>query len=327
MSWPVWQSEPWLWALLVVPVLVAAMAVWARAGRRAAAVWSDPAVMAVGPGRRTRTLRAAAAVVALLAVVAGIVAMARPSVHATGAERRSSVMLTIDVSNSMKKKDLQPSRLAAALDAAKRFAREAPSTTSIGVVTFADRASVILAPTKDKGAVTRALDTINSTREGTALGAAVTTSLGALESTGAVMNPAPARPSDSPGRILILTDGANSINNGTSPSAAAERAAAAGVPIYSILMGDDRGRPDEPTPAETLSAMANRTGGVFGHSTTTADLKAVFADIGSVVAPVAQLRELTVWFAAGAAVLLLVAALVLAMARQRPAGPGGLRTA
>lgn len=310
-------SPAWLWALVLIVPLGAALVLWARAGRRAGARWADPAVMAVGPPGRTVRLRMAAAVVALLAVAAGAVAMARPSVDGTEKERRSSVMITLDVSDSMTKTDLQPSRLAAAKDAAERFADAAPSGTAIGITTFADSAAVILAPTTDRAAVHRALEGITQTRVGTALGAAVTTSLASLDSVGAVADPPPADPSDSPGRILVLTDGANSILKATSPADAAERAAAAGVPIYTILLGDDPGRADQPLPSETLSAMSTRTGGIFAQSTTTADLQAVFADIGSVVAPVQKVRELTVWVAAAALSLLLLAALLAALARPR----------
>ena len=327
MSWPIWQSPGWLWALLILPLLAAGLVAWARSGRRAAVAWSDPAVMAVGPGRRTRAMRGAAGCVALLAVAAGIVALARPSVEATGQEQRSSVMITLDVSDSMVKTDLQPSRLAAAVEAAERFVEAAPEHTAIGITTFADRASVLLAPTTDRTTVRDALEGISDTREGTALGAAVTTSLAALQANGSVSDPPPADPSDSPGRIMVLTDGANSIKNATTPDAAAERAAAAGVPIYTILLGDDPGRPDQPLPSETLSSMANRTGGIFAQSTTTADLQAVFSDIGSVVAPVDELRELTVWVAAAAAGLLLLAALLAGLARPRPPRLGGVRTA
>ena len=325
MSMPTFQASAWLWALLLVPVLAAGLVAWACSGGRAAAAWSDPAVMAVGPSRRTRALRAAAGAVALLAAAAGIVALARPSVDATGHEQRSSVMITLDVSDSMTATDLQPTRLAAALDAAERFVGEAPENTSIGVTTFADRASVLLSPTTDHGRVRDALAGISDTREGTALGAAVTTSLTALQASGAVADPPPADPSDSPGRIMVLTDGANSIRNATSPEAAAERAAAAGVPVYTILLGDDPGRPDQPLPSETLSAMASRTGGIFAQSTTSEDLRAVFADIGSIVAPVEELRELTVWVAAAAIALLVVAGLLAGLARPRAPRLEGVR--
>ena len=312
------QSSGWLWALLLLPVLAVALLAWARQARGAGAAWADPQVMDVRPSARTRRWRAVAAVVALLAVAAGIVALARPSVETTGEENRSSVMLTIDVSESMKKTDLQPSRIAAAVDAAERFTDEAPKGTAIGITTFADRTAVILAPTTDRDAVKRALDGIGELRVGTALGEGVTTSLAALQAAGAIADPPPANPSDSPGRILLMTDGVNSVPNSTTPEDAAARAAALGVPIYTIMLGNDPGRPDQPLPSETLSAMSSSTGGIFAQTTTTADLAAVFADIGSVVAPVEQLRELTVWFAGLAIALLAAAALALGLSRPRP---------
>lgn len=319
------QSPMWLWALLALPLLALALVAWSRAGRRAADRWSDPRVMAVGPPARTRRLRAAAAAVALLAVGAGAVAMARPSVEETAQEDRSSVMLTIDVSESMVKTDLEPSRLQAAIAAAESFADQAPATTSIGVTTFAESAQVLLAPTLDRDRLAEVLDGVDDTRVGTALGEAVTTSLASLASVGAVADPPPSDPSDSPGRILVLTDGANSIRRATAPEVAADRAAAAGVPIYTVLLGDDPGRDDQPLPAETLSAMSTRTGGIFAQSITTADLQAVFQDIGTIVAPVERLRELTVWVAAAAIALLLVALVLAGLARPRRPRLEGVR--
>mgnify|MGYP001274383325 CR=1 FL=1 len=321
------QSPGWLWALVLIVPLAMALGAWSRAGRRARERWSHPAVMAVGPSRRARGFRTAAAAVALLAVAGGVVAMARPSVQDSASEDRGSVMITLDVSESMTKTDLQPTRLASAIDAAERFADAAPEDTRIGVTTFADRATVILPPTSDRAAVHRALQGITETRVGTALGAAVTTSLAALDSVGAIGDTAPADPSDSAARILVLTDGANSIRRATTPQEAAERAAERGVPIYTILLGDDPGRPDQPLPAETLSAMATRTGGLFAQSTSTTDLQAVFSDIGSIVAPVPRLRELTVWVAAISLALLGVAALLAGLARPRRPRLGGARTA
>ena len=311
------QSSMWLWALLLLPLLAWGLVAWRRSSRRAAAEWSDSRVMSVQPPRRTRTLRTVAGVMALLAAAAAVVAMARPSVDATEQQRRSTVMITLDQSKSMLATDLQPNRLAAAVNAARRLVTDAPAGTAFGLVTFADRASVVLAPTSDRERITAALDGLGDTREGTALGEAVSVSLGALASSGAIADEPPADPSDSPGRIMVLTDGANSILRATSPTAAAAQASAAGVPIYTVLLGDDPGRPDQPLPAETLSSMATSTGGIFAQSTTSADLQAVFADIGSIVTPTPVLRELTVWVAGLALALLVLAALAAGLSRPR----------
>lgn len=313
MSDIVFQSQGWLWALLALPLIAAALVVWALGSRRAGAVWADPQVMPIRVPARTRVMRAVAAVLTLLAIGAGIVAMARPSTVATEDEQRSTVMLAVDVSTSMNRTDLSPNRLSAAVDAAGRFIEEAPDDTSVGLITFADGARVVVAPTRDRDRVRSALGDLETVHGETALGEAVVTGLGSLQSVGAITPGGD--PSESAGRILVLTDGVDTARNATTPAQASERAAADGVPLYPILLGDDAGSPGRATPAETLSAMATRTGGVFAQSINTADLQAVFADIGTIIAPVERLRELTVWCVAAALVLLVLAAGALALGR------------
>lgn len=314
MSGVTFQSAGWLWALLLVPLLAFAGVVWARRGRRAADRWADGGVLSVRPPARERWARAVAAVLVLCAVAAGIVAMARPSALATEDERRSTVVLTVDVSASMNRTDLAPNRLVAAVGAANDFVDEAPAHTAIGLVTFARGARVVVAPTRDRDRLREALAELETIRGRTALGEAVVTALASLRSEGAIVDGA-IDPAGAPGRILLLTDGVDTARNATSPAQAAERAAAAGVPVFSILLGDDPGEPGAATPAETLSSMSTRTGGVFAQTATGPDLRAVFDDIGGIVAPVERLRERTVWWAGTALVLLLAALVVLAFAR------------
>jgi Ca-activated chloride channel homolog len=310
-------APAWLLALLALPVLASGLVAWARRGRRVAREYADPRVLAVGPGRRARVRRTAAAALALAAVGAGTLALARPTVDAEDRERRSTVLVVLDVSRSMLADDLRPSRLEAALAAAERLVDRAPDDAAIGLVTFADRARVVVAPERDRARLRAALDAPEPTRVGTALGEAVVTGLGALAANGA-LDPPPASAADSPARMLILTDGANSIRRALTPVAAARRAAEARVPLYPILLGDDPGRRGDASPAETLAAMASITGGVSAQSTTTADLSRVLADIGASVVPVERRRELTVLAAALTLVLLAAAALLATLARPAP---------
>lgn len=316
------QVQTWLWALLALPVLAVALVMWGRSRRSAEARYADPDVLPLGPSPRTKAFRIGAGVLALLAVGAGIVALARPSVDAQEDQRQSSVIVALDLSNSMLKDDLEPSRLDAAVDAAKRFVDEAPDGTRVGVLTFADNIEVVLPPEEDPEIVKNALDNLGETREGTALGEAVVQSLGALSAAGA-LTPPPESPLTSAGRILVLTDGANSIRKAIPPSEAAARASGLNVPIYTIQLGDDRGRPDQPTPAETLSLMATETGGIYAQTANTEDLRAVFADIGTIIAPVEKLRELTVFAAAASLILVVLAALLAVLARPGPRRSGG----
>lgn len=316
MSPLTWQAPAWLWLLLALPALALALVAWGRAGPRAAAAYADPRVLRVGPSRRARGLRGVAAGLALLAVAAGLVALARPSVAADSEARQSSVVIAIDLSQSMLKDDLAPTRLAAAVDAAERFLDEAPEDAAVGLVTFSDRARVVVAPERERTRTRAALMALGETREGTALGEAVDVALVALQTSGA-LDPPPASAAESPARVLVLTDGANSIRRALSPGQAAERAAALGVPIYTILLGDDPGRPDQPLPAETLAAMSTRTGGISAQSSTSADLARVFADIGSFLAPETELRDLSAYVAGAALGLLGAAAVLGALARPR----------
>ena len=50
--------------------------------------------------------------------------------------RQATVILAMDVSNSMAATDVKPSRVAAAKIAASAFVREQPSSVKIGVVAF-----------------------------------------------------------------------------------------------------------------------------------------------------------------------------------------------
>lgn len=309
-----WQSPNWLWALVLLPVLAAALIAWGRSRKQAAATYADPRLIDLTPPRRVRSLRVVAATLALLATGAGIVAMARPSRAADAKENRSTIMLAIDTSESMKKTDLSPDRLAAAVEAAKRFLSVAPKDAAIGLVTFSNGATVRVSPVTDRGAVRRALDDL-PIAEGTAIGDAVVASLSAIQGSGALAQ-VPASAETSPARILLLTDGANSA--GSSPLDAAARAAELRVPVYTVLLGNDPGRADQLSPSETLSALANQTGGVFTQSTSTQDLRRVFEDIGVAIASVQRPEELTVWVVLIAIVLLLCAAGALAASELRP---------
>ena len=314
-----WKSPHWLWALLTLPLLAAAMIAWARDRRRAGARYADPRLIDLTPSRRVRVLRGAAAVCALVATGLGIVAMGRPARTADGKENRSTIMLAIDTSKSMTKTDLTPTRLDAGVDAARRFLEVAPKDAAIGLVTFASGASVRVSPVVDREAVRTALTNL-SIDEGTAIGDAVQASLAAIQGSGA-LSQQPASVQASPARILLLTDGANSA--GSSPLEAAQRAAELRVPIYTVLLGNDPGRPDELSPEETLTTLANQSGGIYTRSTSTADLRRVYEDIGVALASVRRLEELTVWPVLAALVMLLLSAGAVAASELRPRSAAG----
>lgn len=309
-----WNDPKWLWALLLLPVFAAVLWAWGRSRKRTAATYADPALINLTLPRRVRVLRVVAAILAVLAAGAGIVAMARPAMSKETKENRSTVMLAIDTSKSMEKTDVQPSRLEAGVDAAERFLEAAPKDAAIGLVTFDAGARVRVAPTTDRGEVREALKDL-PIGVGTAIGDAVESSLHSIQASGALAN-TPDDAQQSAARILLLTDGANSW--GSDPMSAAQRAADLRVPVYSVLLGDDPGRTDQLSPQETLTALANQTGGIFTQSTSNEDLQRVYADIGASLASIHKLEEMSVWAVLAALVLLLLAGGTLALAEAAP---------
>ncbi|HJZ61824.1 MAG TPA: VWA domain-containing protein [Miltoncostaeaceae bacterium] len=309
-----WKSPEWLWALIALPLVVAGLVWWAKDRRRAVSAYADPRILNVGPTRRTRVLRAVAAVLALLSLVALTVAMARPSIDRTKKENRSNIIIAIDTSKSMQKTDISPSRLQAGVAAARKFLQVAPKDAAIGLVTFSNGSRVRVSPVTDRAAVSNALNNL-PIGVGTAIGDALIASLSSLQGAGALSHLPPSS-DQSPARILLLTDGANSA--GSDPAAAAQRAKALRVPVYTMLLGDDQGRPDQLSPQETLSNIANTTGGIFTRSTTASDLKRVFSDIGSSIASERKLEELTAVFVLIALGLLVAAGGVLLISEVRP---------
>jgi Ca-activated chloride channel homolog len=313
-------SPMWLWALLLVPVLAVFAARWERQRGRAAAAFADPRVMAVGSDSRARLYRRVALGLAIVAAAMGPIALARPAMDTTEEKRQGAVMLAIDTSESMKKTDLAPDRLDAAREAANRFLDEAPEESLIGLVSFNDRAVVQVAPTLDRVAVRSALDRLEI-REGTALGSAVVASLGSLAGAG-VLEPVPATPQQSAGRIMVMSDGAGNV--GITPEEATQRAKARRVPVYTVMLGDDPGRPDRPAPPVQLASMATQTGGVFAQTTSTDDLVRIFEDIGGALTQVSTVRQLTVLAPLVALLCLGAAGVLMARGRRRPIahGPG-----
>ena len=322
----IWQRPEFLWFLPVVALVAAGMVLAVRRRGRLAAAYANPALVSAGLGRRTRVLRGAAGVAVLLALASAVVAMARPAVERTDTEQRGTVVIAIDVSKSMLKTDLSPTRLGAALDAARRFVRDKPEALQVGLVAFNKSATVVQSPTTDEAALLDALSRrFGDIDTGTAIGDAVVTGLASMQSAGLKV-PA-ASPEESTYRMLLLSDGAQFLGE-VQPQAAAVRARSVAVPVYTILLGDDPGLPGEATPVDTLGQLASSTGGVTAQSTTAADLRRVFDDMGTSLVPVRRSDEYSAVPAGiAAALLLLAAALAVAASPGRRGAPSGARLA
>jgi Ca-activated chloride channel homolog len=312
-----------LWLLVAACALVVAYVVMQVRRRRDAAKFADPALLPLLVSGKAPWWRHAVAVVFAGGLVLATVASAQPTVPATAERQQATVMLAIDTSDSMKATDVAPSRLAAAVAAAKSFIANLPSTFSVGVVSADATPEVVVAPSTDHAAVQVALDRL-ATTPGTALGEAIFTALAAL--------PAGSTPSTAPNqgqgsgsgsadlakapaaRIVLLSDGKST--TGRSDEEAIAAAKAARVPVSTIAFGTDNAsvesagqRVQVPVDASALEAIAKGTDGKFFTAASADELRSVYADINAEVTVVGIDRGVAVWFAAAALALLLVASL------------------
>jgi Ca-activated chloride channel family protein len=299
--------QPW-WLLALLPVLAIAGAyVWRQLHRRTYAMrFTNVELLRTLAPKGLGWRRHAAASAFLLSLVALATGMARPAVDTEEPLERATVMLAIDVSLSMQADDVAPSRLEAAQEAAKQFVGELPQTYNLGLVAFAKSANVLVPPTKDRSAVTQAIDGL-VLAEATATGEAVFTCLEAIRSV-----PADGASGVPPARIVLLSDGYRT--SGRSVEEAGAAAQAANVPVSTIAFGTDSGQVDiggqvqrVPVDRLALAQLAETTQGFFYEAASVSELKQVYQDMGSSIGFRTEPREITQLYA-GIALLFALAA-------------------
>ncbi|MFI6265703.1 VWA domain-containing protein [Micromonospora sp. NPDC051006] len=282
----IWLSPARLWLLLGVLALVVGYLMMQRRRSRYAVRFTNLRLLdRIAPQRPAwRRHVPAGLFLAMLALL--VVGFARPTAEVRVPRERATVMVAVDVSTSMLATDVDPDRLAAAKGAARKFVDGLPDEFNVGLVAFAGSAAVLVPPGTDREAlhdgVQRLAEGITGV-QGTAIGEAISTSLGAVKGLDSEAAKAPP-----PARIVLLSDGANT--SGMDPMEAAAAAVAAKVPVHTISFGtpggfvDRGGRPIQvPVDGQTLHAVAEETGGMFHEASTIEELKAVYDDIGTSV--------------------------------------------
>jgi Ca-activated chloride channel family protein len=298
------QQPLLLLTLLAVP-LVAALVVWWRRRRPAPGIpYPDLDVIAsADPGPRLR--RHLPLALALLALTGLAFALARPEVDRAQPRERATIMLAVDVSGSMAAADVSPYRLRAAQDAALTFAQEVPRQYQVGLVSFNGRANLLVAPTTDRTALSRAIESLVPDGA-TAVGEAVVASLDAIRASQGLAEEGGQLEA---ARIVVLSDGATTV--GLPPSIAAERAAQAGVPVFTVSLGTPDGVLSNgqrvPPDVEGMRALAETTGGDAYESRDAEEVSAVYEQLGSFIGTEQVKTEVTGWPAGIAAGLLVLA--------------------
>lgn len=317
-----------LWGWLLVPVLALS---YVRMQRRrheamlAAARWGHHADTTAVP-RLRRILPPLLYGLALLLLIA---AAARPMAVVSLPSLRDVIILALDVSHSMRADDLEPTRLAAAQQAAREFIEEQPATTRIGVVAFAETALAVQRPTTNREELLKVIERLES-QPGTAVGEAILVSLQALfpkeafelrsrEPT-SVPKPGPASPaevlpgSERSAAIVLLSDGA--ATRGPDAVAAARLAAQRGVRVFTVGLGTEEGAVVEldgismrvQLDEEMLRKVADVTRARFFRAGDVEDLRAIYRDVSARLVVETRETEVGAVFVAVAALLTLLAA-------------------
>jgi Ca-activated chloride channel family protein len=310
-----------LWALLLIPALLLGYVLLQRRRMKYALRFTNVDLLANLVAESPRWRRHLPTAIFLLALGALLVAMARPQLVTEVPRDEASVVLAMDVSGSMQATDVSPTRLRAAQRAANRFLDRVPEELRVGLITFSDGAQVRVQPTDDHASVRASLGSLEADG-GTAIGDAVALAteleIGTTDDAQLAADEKPDEEEGPPLVVLLLSDGAPSPDT-LDPIDAAEKAKAAGIPVYTIALGTDEGTVEitdalgftetveVPPDRETLAQIARVTGAATFSAPSEQALDAVYDRLGSSIGYEEELREVTYAFAAGGLVLLLIA--------------------
>lgn len=267
--------------------------------REAGIVFSDVSMVKnIPPGFRVR-YRNVPAVLTMAAVFIFILALARPQAGQTEEEiitEGIDIMLTFDISGSMKAEDFKPqNRLGAAKEVIEKFIKSRRNDR-IGLVVFARYSFTQCPLTLDYGVLLDLLEKIEigMIEDGTAIGTAIANSVNRL------------RDSTVKSKIMVLlTDGINNAGE-VDPLTAAKAAEALGIKIYTIGAGKPGGalypvedpifgkryvRVDTEIDEVLLKKIADETGGMYFRAKDEKGLEEIYETIGKLEKTEIETRE------------------------------------
>ncbi len=238
------------------------------------------------------------------------VALARPQSSEKNSEVLTEgidIVMTVDVSSSMRAEDLKPvgkdapkdetNRLGAVKEVASDFI-QGRKNDLIGLVVFAGKSFTQCPLTLDYGILVQFLDRvkIGMVEDGTAVGMGLATSLNRLRDSKAKSKV-----------VILLTDGVNNAGQ-IDPVTAAKAAKSLGIRVYTIGAGTDGTAlypVDDPLfgkryvnmpveiDEETLREVAEITGGAYFRAKDTKALKAIYQQIDELETTKIEVKEYT----------------------------------
>ena len=257
--------------------------------KKDAAVLTMPSIKGFKTDSLLSKLKPVLYLLRILALVAIIVALARPRNVAVSKKTKSNkgidIVMAIDVSASMLAKDLKPNRLEALKKVAIDFVDRRPNDR-IGIVVYAGESFTQTPITSDKGIVKRTISELKwgQLEGGTAIGMGLGSAVNRLKESTAKSKV-----------IILLTDGVNNSGN-IDPRTATELAKELEIKTYTIGLGTN-GMADFPyskdprtgelqfrklpveIDEELLKEIATETQGKYFRATDNESLKEIYDEI------------------------------------------------
>ncbi len=186
----------------------------------------------------------------------------------------SDFALAIDASASMLAQDYQPTRVAAARDAAQLFVGSLPAETKVGVLSFAGASFVQQELTDNRDVIRAAIQGVDiEIAGGTAIGEAIVSSSNLLLE------------SEKNKVIVLLTDGQNNVGIGIDE--ALDYAKKFDMVVHTIGIGTEEGGIVANTSfvagldSETLQLIAEQTGGRYYRAMTSEEMESAYEEIAN----------------------------------------------
>ena len=321
-------AHPWFFLfLLFVAGLIALYVITVRARQKRVLRFANMELLESVAPQRPNRWRHLSAIMLIGSMVLLTIAMAGPQNDVRIPRNRAVVLLAIDVSQSMRATDIEPSRLAAAQVAAKQFADQLTPGINLGLIAYAGTATVLVSPTTNREATKIAIDKLQLA-DRTATGEAIFTALQAIATVGAVIGGGEDGPP--PARIVLMSDGKETVpSNPDNPKGAFTAARTAkdqGVPISTVTFGTPYGYVDindqrQPVPVddETLKKIAELSDGNAYSASTLEQLKEVFTSLQDQIGYETIKGDASVgWLRLGALLLALSALAALLFNRRLP---------
>lgn len=275
--------HPWVLWLLTLLIPLIAWYVWKhRNANPTLGVSSLKAFSRMSPSWKVWLMHVAFAL-QLIAIAAGIVALARP--QTTDSRRNSRILgtdivIALDISGSMSATDFSPNRFAAAKEVASKFILNRPDD-NMSLVVFAGESLTLMPLTNDRAALVNTLKGVEMglLQDGTAIGDGLSSAINRLASGSAKSK-----------SIILLTDGTNNAGD-VPPATAAKIAAGKGIKVYTVGVGTDGSititdpygfsstRLETKIDEESLKNIAKETGGKYFRAKDERVLQQVFSEI------------------------------------------------